>query len=579
MSDCDHINFQALFEATPGLYMAMDTSLRIVACSDAYLSATMTRREDILGKFVFDAFPSNPNDPSNVGKENALVLFASIIQNKVPSSTALQKYDIPRPAALGGGYEVRYWSTVNVPVLNAKNEVAYILMRVEDVTDFVLLKQHHHAQEQHTSELQLCAAQMEGEIYQRTQEIQSQSVELATINQQLSSARDQAIEASNLKSAFVANISHELRTPLTGVLGLTELLLGTVLSSEQLLLAETINESAEALLTIVNDILDISKIEAGKAAVESVPFNLIFLVQDISRLLAEPAQKKSLHLETTIDQSLPQFVIGDPARVRQVLLNLIGNSVKFTEKGQIQVRVKTKSRNDDYITVSFSVTDTGIGIADEKRRFLFVPFSQVDVSNTRKYGGTGLGLSISKSFVDMMGGEIGVESQPNQGSTFWFELPFKIDKHAGAQPLPKSRIFEPSQPVFTGEIILVVEDSPVVQMLVVKQLVNLGLQVHAVSNGYAAMEAVKAMTFDAILMDCQMPELDGFAATRGIRELESNHNKHTTIIAMTAGAMVGDRERCLNEGMDDYISKPFTLQQLCDKLKLWLPVGTSVNPD
>jgi signal transduction histidine kinase/ActR/RegA family two-component response regulator len=571
----DEIDFQALFEAAPGLYLVLKPDLTIAAASDAYLSATMTRRKEILGRHIFEVFPDNPADPAATGVRNLSASLNHVLTQRSAHTMAVQKYDIRRPETEGGGFEERYWSPVNSPVLGQDGQLKYIIHRVEDVTEFVRLKQRGQEQTRMTEELRERAEKTEAEVYLRAQEIQERTKELEQVNKQLQTARDQALEASNLKSAFIATVSHELRTPLTGLLGFIELLQGTSLTPEQRELAKTAGESAQALLNIVNDILDLSKIEAGKASLETVPFNLIFLIQDVSRLLSESANKKGLRLTTSVDQGIPQFVFGDPSRMRQVLLNLIGNSIKFTERGEVSVKAVVEARQEQRVTVRFSVADTGIGISQDEKRFLFLPFSQVDSSNTRKYGGTGLGLTICKRFVNMMGGDIGVESKKGEGSIFWFRLPFVIEEPEptpAAEAAPARSVgLEPAVgSVPPGKLILVVEDSPVIQMLAIKQLVNLGLQSHAVSNGRAAVEAASAMAFDLILMDCHMPEMDGFAATRAIRELEGASGRHTPIIAMTAGAMVGDRERCLDAGMDDYLSKPFTIEQLKEKLNLWL---------
>lgn len=576
------LDFRHLFESTPGLYLVLEPDLKIVAVSEAYLKATMTKRDDILGQNIFDVFPDNPDDPQATGVRNLTASLEYVLKNHAPHTMAVQKYDIRRPESEGGGFEERYWSPVNSPVLDDTGQLAYIIHRAEDVTEFVRLKQRGQEQKRQTAELQIKAEQMEQEIFLRAQEIQERTKQLEMANQELERlnrdleiARDQAIEASNLKSAFVANISHELRTPLAGVIGLNELLLTTRLTPEQQELAKSIHDGAQSLLTIVNDILDLSKIEAGKAELEAVPFNAIFLVQDISRLLAATAKHKGLKLGTFVDQTIPQFVIGDPTRVRQVLLNLIGNSIKFTEKGEVNVRATVESQDAENVVIRFSVSDTGIGISEEDRRFLFQPFSQVDSSNTRKYGGTGLGLSISKRFVMMMGGEIGVESEKGQGSTFWFLVPFRKEHHEPTEST--EQLAAQFERIPGNKLVLVCEDNALIQLLAMKQLANLGVQVHVMSNGREGLEAIRTCNYDLIFMDCQMPEMDGFEATRAIREEEAANGKgkHSIIIAMTASAMAGDDDKCLRAGMDDYLSKPFTIEQLRAKLLKWLPVVSS----
>lgn len=386
----------------------------------------------------------------------------------------------------------------------------------------------------------------------------------------LAVARDQALESSSLKSAFVATISHELRTPLSAILGMAELLSYTEMTEEQQAFLQILDDSAKSLLGIVSDILDLSKIEAGKLALEHVPFNLIFLAQECARTLSASAKAKGLFLKTQIDQGMPQFVMGDPGRVRQTLINLIGNSIKFTETGGITVEVATVSEDRNTIYIRFSVTDTGIGIAEKDQRLLFKPFTQVDGSHARKYSGTGLGLSISKELVEMMDGTIGVESMAGMGTTFWFLIPFKMC----GQPSDSETKYDSDNPTFSknlvGKLILVVEDSPVLQNLIIKQLETGGIKAHAVASGMKAIEKIKNQDFDLILMDCQLPELDGYSATVAIRQLESTSGRRIPIIALTAGAMDSDREKCINAGMDDYLSKPTNIRQLFDKLESWI---------
>jgi len=390
----------------------------------------------------------------------------------------------------------------------------------------------------------------------------------------LTMARDKAIEASTFKSAFVAQISHELRTPLSGVLGMLELLLEADLNKDQCALAERALEAGRSLLTILNDILDLSKIEAGKLSLERVPFNVIYLTQECSRFFATDATKKELKLSTQVDQGIPEFVIGDPTRVRQVLFNFIGNAVKFTDAGSVAVRLDVERQNEDRIHLRFSIADTGSGIARESHELLFKPFSQLGRSSRQKQIGTGLGLAISKRLVEMMEGEIGFQSQEGAGSTFWFVVPF-AKTHGPKERVPTDTDKEHLTQVSKG--ILVVDDSTIIQELVSRQLKQLGYAYKVAPSAEEAIRLVNSNKFDSILMDCGMPGMTGFDATQAIRKQESGTTRRIPIIAMTAMTMTGDDEKCFAAGMDDYLPKPFTLQDLRKKLEKWIPSPQTIS--
>jgi signal transduction histidine kinase/CheY-like chemotaxis protein/HPt (histidine-containing phosphotransfer) domain-containing protein len=391
----------------------------------------------------------------------------------------------------------------------------------------------------------------------------------------LANARDLAEEASRLKSAFVANMSHEIRTPMNGVLGMTQLLSEADLPAVHREQAALAHRSAQALVTVLDDVLDFSKIEAGQLHLEFVDVDLRSLVDDAPRLFGTPAREKGLRLTSFVAPEVPAQVATDPTRLRQVLLNLIGNAVKFTEQGNVRIEVTREAELERSTAIRFAVVDTGIGVAAEQQDMLFEPFRQAEDSTTRRYGGTGLGLAISSQLVSLLGGTLAVTSVPGLGSTFYFTLVLSSSAGPDEPEAGDRESWRPvGEPASERPLLLLAEDNPVNQKVAQGQLNALGYRVHVVDDGAAAVEAVRRANYAAVLMDCQMPRMDGYQATREIRRSEIPHQR-VPIIAVTASAMKTDRERCLAVGMDDHLAKPVRLPLLAETLARWVrPAGS-----
>ncbi len=505
-------NIQKLLLTSNKIIWETDTKFNLISVSEKQLETLGYKTEELVGKNIFDLLlPPNKDSIKNE------------ILNKIKQDNSFSDLEI---TVLSKDKKVNYMLISGVLLFDTDGKAKNYLGILEDITK------------------------------EKNEYLKLQSQKIKAEND------------SKSKSIFLAKMSHEIRTPMNGIIGTVGLLKDTTLSNNQLDFLDIINVSGNSLMSIINDILDISKIEAGKIELENEYFNISIMISDIIKMLGYKAAEKRLVFRKKINNDIPRIVKGDIVRLKQVLINLTNNAIKFTKHGNVTIEIEKLQQKDKKLKLKFKVVDTGIGISEKGRKKLFQEFSQTDASISRKYGGSGLGLLISKKFIELMGGKIFVESKEGKGSVFWFVLEMEIGKEKPlGQPIDKKVITKKSKKKLS---VLIVEDNIINQKVTMANLRQLGHDVEIAENGQIAVEMFESGEYDLILMDIQMPVMDGYEATQEIRKYEEKNNisDKIKIVAITANAMKEDRSKCISAGMNDYITKPIKQDELQRVLKI-----------
>ena len=531
------LDFRSLFESAPGCYLVLDPELVIVAVSDAYLHATMTRREDILGRGLFEVFPDNPDDPDATGVGNLRASLDRVRHGRVSDTMAVQKYDIRRPEAEGGGFEIRYWSPLNTPVLRADGDLAYIIHRVEDVTEFVRLQERGTEQQQRN-------ARMEAEILQRSKELQA--------------ANRQLRAADAAKSEFLSRMSHELRTPLNAILGFGQLLQLDELSDQQHDSLDHILSGARHLLALINEVLDIAAIEAGGLQVSLEPVAVAEVVAEAVMLMRPLADQHGIVLVGP-DQPCADHVLGDRQRLKQVLLNLLSNAVKYNRVGgSVELACDRVAGGRLRITVA----DTGPGIPPDALDRLFVPFERLE-RDQGAVEGTGLGLPLSQRLAGAMGGTLELTTTIDHGSTFWVELPLtesladRVELHEGRAALVHAQA-NPAWPALT---VLCIEDNAS-NLELVEQVLNRLPHVTLIPamRPQLGLDLAAEHHPDLVLLDLHLPDMPGQEVLRRLRANPSTAD--VPVVILSADARPSQIERMLDQGARAFLTKPLDVKEL-----------------
>ena len=564
-------DFRALFEAAPGLYLVLDPGLRVVAASDAYLRATMTERDAILGRHVFEVFPDNPDDPGTAGVRNLRASLGRVLRDGVGDAMPVQKYDIRRPESAGGGFEERFWSPVNTPVPGSDGTVRYVIHRVEDVTEFMRVQQAGDAPGQIAASMRSPAAAIEAEVLKRAREVAETSRQLKEANAEFAVLYQRSRELDELKTQFFANVSHELRTPLTLVLGPADNLIAQCPPGDPRRRdLEVIRRNARLLLSHVNDLLDVSKLEAGKIELDYREVDLGHLVRLVGAHLATAVADRGITFTVRADERVPAQI--DPGRVQQVLLNLVSNAAKFTpDAGVIRIELTQPPGSSSAVV---EIADSGPGIAPQDRAVVFERFRQIDGGPARRFGGTGLGLSIARELVGLHGGTLTVAGAPEGGALLRAELPLTAPpgvRVSAEPPQTTEPLLAPMPARDAGQaataaagqaewpLVIVVEDNPDMNRFVCEALAG-SYRVEAALDGRDGLAKIEAMRPDLVVCDVMMPGLSGAELVRAVRQ--DPQLDATPILVVSARNDDVSRVRLLLEGASDYLLKPFAVEEL-----------------
>jgi signal transduction histidine kinase len=523
------VDFRALFEAAPGLYLVLDPELQIVAVSDAYLYATMTRREEIMGRGIFDVFPDNPEDPEATGVRNLSASLDRVRRKKAPDTMAVQKYDIQRPEEEGGGFEERFWSPKNTPVVDESGDLAYIIHRVRDVTEFVRLSER--------------GSEQEAEIFLRGQELQE-------LNKKLQDA-DQA------KNEFLSRMSHELRTPLAAIMGFSELLGMADLDERKSEWAATILKAGKHLLQLVDEVLDISRIEAGELSLSLEPVPIAPLLNEAVDLIEPLAEGRRVTLDEPVIAAGCGYVRADSQRLKQVLINLLSNAVKYNREGG-EVRLSVEPEASDRVRIA--VTDTGKGIDPDSIEKLFIPFERLDAGSDVQ--GTGLGLALSQRLVEAMGGALTVTSTPGEGSTFTVELA-RGEPAAIATADTEESVLLAERTYDSDRSLLYIEDT-VANVRLVEEILSSRPSVRLLPAGMGSLGLELAMEHrpDLVLLDLHLPDIDGDEVLARLRA--DKRTRDIPVVVLSADATDHTPGPLLDAGAQAYLTKPIRVRELLD---------------